>query len=193
MALHLSTLYSAADPDGRRLEFHCYAAPYYHHVVVPFDATHASEGWARRGGKPICPGHCLPGDEPYQEDSMTMIRHHDDVTKLIGEMRWWGDDPDLQRIADAIPLAYLERAYVKKLDALDPALIQTTPTGRAASTSSKLSVLRRIYAAWLRAADVPLGKLLSLSLWNVKGNSEASNFSDDDIASACEKRYPPKK
>lgn len=69
MAYLVSILYSAEDPDDRRLEFRCYAGCHDHHdVIVPLEATHASKGWARRNGRPICPEHRLPGDEPYPED-----------------------------------------------------------------------------------------------------------------------------
>ncbi len=131
---------------------------------------------------------------------MTLIRSSDQVTTLIREMQtdWPPDDPDLQRIADALPVRCLELALVKKAD--DP---QAAPihVGQCAETASqKLAILRVIYAAWLRAPGVELGVLISEACIAQEprdlGRSIVEEvlvfIGDAGLASAIEKRYPPR-
>lgn len=123
---------------------------------------------------------------------MTFIRSRDDVTKLISEMRHWGDDPDLQRIADALPLHVIELAYVKKLDALPPPLDDAQLFGGALTARAKLSLLRKIYATWLRMPQLRLGQLLCNAVFQSHNRSEIFWVEDTDLASGAEKRYPPR-
>lgn len=126
---------------------------------------------------------------------MTFITSSDDVTRLIKEMQYWGDDPDLQRIADALPIELLERAYLKKLDELpaDPAL-----PDRATTARGKVAALRRVAAAWFRAPQLRLGQMLFNALdspRNMGGGFEGEfyNIEDGALAQALERRYPPPK
>lgn len=125
---------------------------------------------------------------------MTLIRSQDDVTKLIGEMRHWGDDPDLQRIADALPLRQLEAAYLKKLDSLPPEL-PSDPSlpGRAMTVRAKVAVLRRIAVAWFRFPHERLGQLLGNAIWEERRYHDTFYVEDNDLARFVEKRYPPRK
>jgi len=124
---------------------------------------------------------------------MTLICSKDDVTKLISEMRHWGDDPDLERIADALPLRIIELAYVKKLDALPPELPgDASLPGRATTARAKLSIMRRIYVAWFRAPHERLGQLLSNAVFQSHSRSEIFWVEDTELASVTEKRYPPR-
>jgi hypothetical protein len=130
---------------------------------------------------------------------MSLIRSTDDVTKLVREMKleWPPTDPDFRRIADALPLAVLEAAYVDKLDA-HPRL----DVGRRAETASqKLAVMRQIYAAWLRAPGKELGDVISEAIDAEAGAAASDAYlaqflvfaGDSALASCIEKQYPPRK
>lgn len=94
---------------------------------------------------------------------MTLIHSKEDVTELIREMKYWGDDPDIQRIADSLPLRCLELALVKKADELPDG--EPLDVGQCAETASqKLAVMRQIFAAWLRAPGVELGELITAAI-----------------------------
>ncbi|HMG13700.1 MAG TPA: hypothetical protein VK571_11000 [Gemmatimonadaceae bacterium] len=80
------------------------------------------------------------------------------MSKLIGEMRGWGD---LLRVAAVIPIEVLEAAYIAKLDALPP--LPHTPL-RAETRRQKLLVMRQIFAAWLRAPTLRLRQLFYAAL-----------------------------
>jgi len=56
---------------------------------------------------------------------MTLIYTKRHVDQLVSELKheWPKDDPDLQRVADALPLENLEEAYLKKLAALPNELL----------------------------------------------------------------------
>lgn len=117
---------------------------------------------------------------------MTFICSSDDVDKLIREMRYWGDDPDIRRIADAIPLDVLEAAYVAKLDQLPPEPLPWL----AVTVRDKILVLRRIFAVWVRArSSRTLGELF------VNGFISADELWDDDnekLVKRLEIAYTPK-
>jgi hypothetical protein len=108
---------------------------------------------------------------------MTLIVSSKDVDRLIGEMRCWGPDPDLRRIADALPLEVLEAAYVAKLSQLP---LEDLPE-QAGIVQQKVSVLRRILAAWLRQPEQRLGQLfantVTLSLFYIPDDRLAREFS----------------
>lgn len=132
---------------------------------------------------------------------MTLIYTPRHMDQLVSEIKneWPKSDPDLQRVADALPLANIEKAYVKKLydvAAPQPALL------RAEAVSQKLLVMRKIYLAWLRSPTQRLGQLL----WNTvvprvppQGSSpfqphdELFFIEDGPLADAVEKGYPPSK
>lgn len=120
---------------------------------------------------------------------MTLICSKEDVDKLIREMRHWGDDPDLRRIADALPLDLLEAAYVAKLDATSNHC--GTPW-IASSYSEKLTVMRRVFAAWCRAlSSHTLGEFL------VRETSHPEvglvDIDNQALVRCLESRYPPPK
>ena len=122
---------------------------------------------------------------------MTLIRSSHDVSTLIGEMKWWENDPDLQRLADALPLPQLEAAYFKKLDSLppeppgDPSL-----PGRAMTVRAKVAILRRIAVAWFRFPNERLGQMIT----NRVGERDELFYTEDNaLANLIEKSYPPRK
>ncbi len=130
---------------------------------------------------------------------MTLVYTPRHVDQLISEIKseWVPDnDPDLHRVADAFPLEVLERAYLKKLDAmpLESAL------GRATTASQKLRVMRRLYRAWLREPELRIGQFIVAAIRH--GNPEYTAddalrrlFYQEDgaLADLVEKRYPPPK
>jgi hypothetical protein len=123
---------------------------------------------------------------------MTLICSTKDVDKLISEMHCWDGDPDLRRIADAIPLEVLEAAYVAKLDALPK-----EPLPEHAKTArDKLNVMRRIFAAWCRAPKWQIGYLL-VSLydkipWDNRGAAIGAT-PNAALVVRLEQEYPPSK
>ena len=126
---------------------------------------------------------------------MTLIYLPRHVDQLISEIKSeWApiNDPDMQRVADAFPLHVLEAAYVKKLGALSP-----VDVGQCALTASqKLAVLRKIYAAWLRAPGIELGELITEAIGGDSDQFVAETLvfgGDTHLASLFEKRYPPTK
>ncbi len=126
---------------------------------------------------------------------MTLIRSSHDVSKLIGEMKWWENDPDLQRIADALPIRNLEFAYLKKLDAL-PAELPSDPSipGRAMTVRAKVAILRRIAAAWFRSPHERLGQMITNAVIAAADVDPDLFYAEDNtLASLIERRYPPRK
>jgi hypothetical protein len=125
---------------------------------------------------------------------MTLIRSSEQVTNLIREMvsEWPPDDPDLQRIADALPLRCLELALVKKAD--EPTESRPLDVGQCATTASqKLAVMRQIFAAWLRAPGVELGELITYAI-DAKSDQHTAEFlvfaGDTALAARFERRQP---
>ncbi len=124
---------------------------------------------------------------------MTLICSPKDVDKLISEMHCWDDDPDLRRIADAIPLEVLEAAYVAQLDT--QAHLRLTVT-RAETASQKLAVMRKIYAAWLRSPAERLGQLLTNAYSSTLSHDDSGDLfyvEDGLLTQLLEKEYPPPK
>jgi len=92
---------------------------------------------------------------------MTLIYTPRHVDQLINEIatEWiQTNDPDMHRVADAFPLGVLEKAYLKKLDALTP--LPESSSGRAETPAQKIHVMRRLCRAWLREPQLRIGQLI---------------------------------
>lgn len=92
---------------------------------------------------------------------MTLIYTRRHMDQLVSEIRneWAPGDPDMRRVADAIPLDVLEAAYIAKLDAFPPEPVPWI----ARTAREKLQVMRRIFAAWARTQRRPtFGQFIDL-------------------------------
>lgn len=92
---------------------------------------------------------------------MTLIFTPRHMDQLVSEIRneWAPGDPDLRRVADAIPLDVLEATYIAKLDALPPEPVPWL----AMTARAKMQVMRRIFAAWARDPKRPtFGQFIDL-------------------------------
>jgi hypothetical protein len=111
------------------------------------------------------------------------------MDQLVSEIKneWPKDDPDLQRVADALPLANIEAAYVKKLDF--EARTHLTII-RAETVAQKLMVMRKIYLAWLHSPQERLGQLIC-NAFRPHEDQKLFYMEDGVLADAVEKGYPP--
>jgi hypothetical protein len=120
---------------------------------------------------------------------MTLIYTPRHMDQLVSEIKheWPKNDPDLQRVADALPLANIEAAYVKKLEIEARSHLTII---RAETVSQKLLVMRKIYLAWLSSPQERLGQLICNAF---RSHDEQSLFYMEDgiLANATEKGYPP--
>ena len=127
---------------------------------------------------------------------MTLIYTPRHVDQLINEIatEWiQTNDPDMHRVADAFPLGVLEKAYLKKLDALAP--LPESSSGRAETPAQKIHVMRRLCRAWFREPQLRIGQFIATAL--LHGNPRSADdamrrlFYQDDsaIADLVEKRY----
>lgn len=124
---------------------------------------------------------------------MTLIYTPRHMDQLVSEIKteWGENDPDLRRVADAIPIAVLEAAYLAKLDALKA---PSEPFTRAKTRKQKLSVMRRIFASWLRCPHGRLGQHLINALGERPIDLEPIlyNYEDGPLADRLRKYSLPK-